>query len=105
MKNTTSERSNAAPIETVQDIIANRDKEYGGFTRVAVLSQILKDECQTRMEGYTRLAPDQRESLAMILHKIARIITGNCNNIDSWKDIAGYALLISNRLEKETITK
>jgi hypothetical protein len=46
------------------------------------------------------LASDQKEALDMIVHKIARILNGNPNVHDHWHDIAGYATLIANRLEK-----
>ena len=42
---------------------------------------------------------DQAEALEMIVHKIARIINGDADYSDSWRDIAGYAMLISDRLE------
>jgi hypothetical protein len=35
----------------------------------------------------------------MIFSKLARIINGDANHIDSWLDIAGYAKLVSDRLE------
>jgi len=44
---------------------------------------------------------DQREALEMIAHKIARILNGDPNYADNWIDIAGYATLVANRLEKE----
>ena len=48
------------------------------------------------------LDADQWEALDMILHKIARIANGDPNYADSWIDIAGYAKLISDRLEGVT---
>jgi hypothetical protein len=47
------------------------------------------------------LAQDQREALEMIAHKIARILNGDPNYSDNWIDVAGYATLVANRLEKE----
>lgn len=41
------------------------------------------------------------EALEMIAHKIARICNGDPNYADNWVDIAGYATLVANRLEKE----
>jgi len=35
----------------------------------------------------------------MICHKIGRIVNGDPNYYDSWADIAGYAKLVSDRLE------
>ena len=45
------------------------------------------------------LAPDQMLALDMIAVKISRILSGNPSHKDSWVDIAGYAKLISDRLE------
>jgi len=53
-------------------------------------------------KNWSTLTHDKKESLEMIVHKIARIINGNSNNYDSWHDIQGYAALISNDLQKET---
>ena len=44
-------------------------------------------------------ADDQWEALEMIVHKMARIVNGNPDNADSWLDIAGYAMLVADRLE------
>ena len=35
----------------------------------------------------------------MICHKIGRILNGDPDYGDSWRDIAGYALLVADRLE------
>jgi len=40
----------------------------------------------------------------IILNKLARIL-GDPNNIDSWQDIAGYATLVVDSLEKKKGTK
>ena len=50
------------------------------------------------VEGF-ELDNDQLEALDMIVHKIARIVNGDPNYSDSWVDIAGYAKLVSDRLE------
>jgi hypothetical protein len=42
---------------------------------------------------------DMAETLSMIAHKIGRIIAGNPEEPDHWRDIAGYAQLVANRLE------
>jgi len=44
-------------------------------------------------------ATDQAEALDMIFSKIARILNGDPNHLDSWTDIAGYATLVADRLE------
>jgi len=35
----------------------------------------------------------------MIFSKIARILNGDPNHLDSWTDIAGYATLVADRLQ------
>jgi len=38
--------------------------------------------------------------LWMIAHKIGRILSGNWREPDHWRDIAGYATLVADRLER-----
>ena len=45
------------------------------------------------------MTPSQHEALFMVLHKVARIVNGDFNYDDSWRDIAGYATLVANELE------
>ena len=44
--------------------------------------------------NWDRLTPEQKESLDMTIHKIHRILTGDPNEVDHWKDIGGYSDLI-----------
>lgn len=84
---------------TLTDTLTERGKRYGTFTGHAEISQQLKD-VMSKYEA-TRgcnLDPDQREALGMIAHKIARILNGDPDYVDSWHDIAGYAQLVADRL-------
>ena len=47
----------------------------------------------------------QKEALEMIASKIARALSGDSNHLDNWVDIAGYAQLVVQKLEKETDEK
>lgn len=92
------------PFATMTDInetLAERGKRYGRFTTHAELTQTLKQVIATSMPSGQFLAPDQHEALDMICHKIGRIINGDPDYADSWRDIAGYAMLVANRLEGE----
>ena len=42
----------------------------------------------------------ERESLEMAQHKIARILNGNPEHVDSWHDVGGYVALVEERLVK-----
>jgi hypothetical protein len=55
------------------------------------LKQVIAAELQHRGKS---LHADQQEALDMICHKIGRIINGDANYDDSWRDIAGYAQLV-----------
>ena len=37
----------------------------------------------------------------MILHKLARILNGDPNYVDSWHDIAGYAILVEDIINEK----
>lgn len=83
----------------VVDTLTERGERYGKFVDQASCSQAFKNvlDYQLRIRG-KHLHPDQQESLEMILHKIARIINGDPDYVDSWHDIAGYAKLVEDRL-------
>ena len=75
-------------------LLAERGATHGAFSDHARITQALK----AVMDGepsYHTLTDSQRESLAMIAHKIGRVLAGNPNHADHWDDIAGYARLIS----------
>lgn len=85
---------------SVDATLAERGKRYGAFDKHAEVTQQIKAS-MTWHEGWQRLTPDQREALEMIAHKIGRIINGDPDYADSWHDIAGYAKLVEDRLNKE----
>lgn len=81
---------------TVDKILDQRHETYGAFMDVAAVSCMLRAIIRDR---HPDLMADQEEALTMICNKIARIVNGDPNHIDSWKDLAGYATLVSDRLE------
>jgi hypothetical protein len=83
---------------SITEILKERGARYGKFVHHAGISQSLK-ELMVTQAGWVRLEHDQREALEMIAHKIARILNGDPQYADSWKDIGGYADLVANRLE------
>jgi hypothetical protein len=74
------------------DDLKARDKSHGCFYKTARVSQSIK--WVMRHEGdWTKLTHIQMEALDCIAMKIARIISGNQDWLDSWYDIQGYAEL------------
>ncbi len=83
----------------IQEILDERRKTHGDFLVHSMISQNLK-ECLWVRDGWRRLNLMQQEALEMICHKISRVVAGDPNHADHWRDIAGYATLIVNYLEK-----
>jgi len=79
----------------ITDTLEQRGSRYGTFTTLASTAQDIK---KAIFKSDPKLTDDQRESLEMIAHKIARIVNGDPNYADSWVDLAGYATLVSDRL-------
>lgn len=100
------DRMRSGPVpnpNTVDALLDERGAVYGGYGKfkdLAEVAQRFKDSLQYFLITRNKyLAPDQQEALDMIFHKVARIINGDADYVDNWKDIAGYAMLISDRLE------
>jgi hypothetical protein len=81
----------------VDAILNTRATTYGAFKDVAQVAQEMKNAI--RMCNNSELEDDQIEALDMIASKIARIVNGNPDHVDSWVDIAGYAQLVADRLQ------
>lgn len=89
----------------LDQVLAERGSNYGDFSLQAKLSQDIKQVCFAHLNshnepGLKAFTPVMAESLELIIHKIARIINGNPEHVDSWRDISGYAQLVADRLEK-----
>lgn len=87
-------------ISSTEALIAERGARYGKFKDGAEIMQELKDVMRS-VDGWSNLSPSQKEALDMIQHKIGRILNGDPNYDDNWKDVAGYATLIVNELNGE----
>ena len=85
---------------SVDKILNERHATYGTFYGVASIAvhlrNLILDEAFKRNKT---LSPDQEEAFVMIASKVARIVNGDPNHVDSWRDIAGYASLVADRLE------
>ena len=83
------------------NLLNEREKTHGDFEDVARVAQALKFALA---HGPTEELPDvHRESLDLICTKIARIVCGDHNEIDHWRDCIGYAQLVLNHITKETV--
>lgn len=84
----------------IEKTLDERESRYGSFKSHAAIAQELK-QVMYQQDNWKALNYDQMEALDMIQHKIARILNGDPNYIDSWHDIAGYATLVEQRLSND----
>jgi hypothetical protein len=88
----------------VHTLLQERALQYGTFVSLAETAQEFKSVLYRELGSRNkRLADDQAEALDMILTKIARVVNGNADVVDHWEDIAGYAKLVSERLQGRSL--
>lgn len=84
----------------INDILTERGKRYGRFIDHAAVTIRLKSVLRDAVNEHRKdLDYDQEEALDMICHKLGRIVNGDPNYEDSWRDVAGYATLVADRLK------
>jgi hypothetical protein len=89
---------------SVNTLLQERALQYGTFASLAKTAQEFKSVLYRELGSRNkRLADDQSEALDMIMTKIARVINGDANHVDTWNDIAGYAKLVAERLQGRTL--
>lgn len=84
-------------LNDIKATLAECGSRYGSFPEHARITQSIKDGMIVS-PNWATLAPDQKEALEMIAHKVGRILNGDPNYHDSWHDIVGYAKLVADRL-------
>lgn len=88
-------------MAVIDEILSQRQQVYGNFLRQSQITADLKGIMRAYCMWEDQLAPDQREALEMIATKMARILNGDPNHADNWRDIEGYARLVANRLSEK----
>ena len=79
-------------------ILAEREATHGNFAATALIAQRFKDVSKNTPNWNGNLTDVQRETLEAIFTKIARILSGDPNHPDHWRDIEGQARLASEQL-------
>ena len=88
--------------DQLEKTLAERGEVYGRFVDHAAISQSIK-RAMRAAPGWQELPDDMRESLEMLAHKVARILNGNPDYVDSWHDVSGYATLVEKRLKGDVL--
>jgi len=77
---------------SVEETLKERRSTHGDYKETALYSQCFKDLARSA-SSWSNMSAAQKESVDMILHKVARVICGNPDEPDHWVDIQGYAKL------------
>ena len=81
--------------KNIDATLAERQSQYGSFEDVAFVTEnIMATLAKARSNGLQDLPHTHRMALYMIASKMARIVNGDFNHLDSWHDIGGYSKLI-----------
>lgn len=82
-------------LKGIDATLAERQSQYGSFEDVAFVTEnIMATLAKVRSNGLQDLPNTHRMALYMIASKMARIVNGDFNHLDSWHDIGGYSKLI-----------
>lgn len=92
-----TETTGAGTGEGIDGLIDERGKTHGDFDEVAEIAQAIKGWLR-KGSAWSRLTPVQREALESKATKDARIVCGDPNFPDHWRDDAGYTALVIERL-------
>jgi len=92
-----------AKEEEVDKVLDERESQYGSYMQSSDTAIKIKSAMHNAIaRNDLHLYPDQLMSLDMIAVKVSRIVNGNPAHRDSWLDIAGYAMLVADRLQGKT---
>lgn len=79
----------------IQATLDQRGSRYGKFAdNSLIFAQIMQIVDESPVAKDNRLNPTHRHSLSMMATKLSRILTGDPNYDDNWRDIAGYATIM-----------
>jgi hypothetical protein len=87
-------------LKSTDETLRVRGARYGRFSEVADTHTMLLQALRLEEPGVINTA-SQYVSINMICQKLARIVNGDPNYDDNWRDIAGYAELIVKQLNGE----
>jgi len=89
-------------MTNLDQTLLERGCRYGSFVDVAQRTNNIFASILNGAPQLPSTTPLYREALHMIALKVARLVQGTINDADSWRDIAGYAMLVHNHIEQET---
>ncbi len=89
--------------DSMDSILDERGSKYGEFERHASITQSIK-RAMADSPNWSILDDSKKEALEMVAHKIARIVNGDPDYLDSWDDIEGYVRCASKVIRRSVET-
>jgi hypothetical protein len=86
-------------MDEISATLAERGNRYGSFEIHAEYAERINNVYE-QSPNWRTMNSDCKESLRIIANKIGRILNGDPEYDDNWRDIAGYAKLILDRINK-----
>jgi len=87
------------PVDEISATLKERGNRYGDFETHAEYAECF-NLVYASSPNWDTMNPDCKESLRIIANKIGRILNGDPEYDDNWHDIAGYAKLVLDRINK-----
>lgn len=82
----------------IETVLAERNATHGDYREQAAFAQQFKRMMRAG-RNWERLDFYQAQSLEAFADKISRVLCGNFNEPDHYRDVAGYATLVVRELE------
>lgn len=82
---------------SIDAILAERGASYGEYAEGANIAMCMFAVAQIT-PSYSKMTGAQQYAVFMTLAKLARLLNGDPNHVDSWSDIVGYSTLVLNTL-------
>lgn len=83
-----------------KELLNERGTTHGPFSENARLSQGFENLARTG-KNWDSLTDVQKESLKLLFHKTARLLSGNAKFIDCPKDMIGYLQLMLDEMKQD----
>lgn len=81
----------------IEQTLAERGARYGSFRTHALYVEHFLSAYEDS-PNWIGMSSDSKQALRVIADKIARILNGDPEYDDNWRDISGYATLVLNRI-------
>jgi hypothetical protein len=85
----------------VYQMLAGRESNNGDYATGARITNSIVRSMSSGGKNWFDMPDYMLLAMQMIALKQARIVNGSHTHIDSWRDIAGYAMLVVDELEKQ----